>query len=86
VRAHQDVAQMSLLPRHGVDTAQRGKRYATDGPLSLSQGFGRLPAEAANVPDRVQTDRLPVLVRMLPAERKYQCIPYYSEIIEKPSG
>lgn len=73
VRAHQDVAQVPLLPRHGVDVAQRRKRDATDRPLSLSQGFGRLSVEEASVPDRVQTDRVPILVRVFSAERKCSC-------------
>lgn len=70
MRAHQDVAQMPLLPRHGMDAAQRRERHAADGPLSLSQGICRVPVEASSVPDRGQADRIPVLVRVLPTKRK----------------
>lgn len=73
VRADQDVAQVPLLPRHGLDTAQRGQRHAANGPLPLSQGFGRVSAEAPCVPvPGHQADRVSVRVRVLPAKRKYR--------------
>lgn len=61
VRAGQAPVQVPLLPGRHVDADQRARqRHAADGPLPLSQGGGRLPHQAAGLPEPRRPDRLPV--------------------------
>lgn len=71
VRAGQAPVQVPLLPGRHVDADQRARqRHAADGPLPLSQGGGRLPHQAAGLPEPRRPDRLPVQLRLQSSERE----------------
>ena len=72
VRADEEAAQVPLLPRRDVDVHQlSGQLDAADHALSLSEKLGGLHHQTAGLPVRPGR-RLPVLVRLLAAERKWR--------------
>lgn len=82
MRAGQAPVQVPVLPGRHVDADQRARqRHAADGPLPLSQGGGRLPHQAAGLPEPRRPDRLPVQLRLQSTECEYTSLPFHYHIV-----